>query len=125
MGKKVFVVHEPLRRNAETGHSYRYLDLSSAEKFGELVFLAPRGEFQDDELQKNIRKMHEIIDAEYRTGDYLLPLGHPAYIAAASSILSKKTGGDLNLLVWRGYSFGYSPICFNTRRNQNKIVNPS
>jgi hypothetical protein len=107
---KVFVVNEPLKRIPGSSAYGRAIDLRPAEVFGELVYLAPAGEPPLDPFgwwPEMAKKLLDFNPAE----DFLLPVGHPALITAAASIIGAYCGTTqkycINILVWRGRELGY------------------
>jgi hypothetical protein len=96
---RIFIPHEPLRRDPESGEMVRKIDLSPAAAFGELVFLLPPGEPPRDPVPTI-----EILRAKlagFQSNDYLLPVGSPLLIAWAAAIAARAAGGRLRLLQWR------------------------
>lgn len=83
---KVFVVNEPLKsREGERG---RAIDLRPAQKYGELVFLSPAGEPPLDP-EGWLPRMQELL-RDFCDDDFILPVGHPALIVAAASIIGMR-----------------------------------
>ena len=109
---RVYVVHAPLRHDRATGRWVARVDLSPAEEFGALVHLLPPQSGGNDRVDL------PALAAELAAGlgdltadDYLLPVGHPALIAAAAAYAARRTGGLLRLLEWNrdpvGLDAGY------------------
>lgn len=97
---RVFVVHEPTKRNQD-GSFERAIDVTPAAEHGELVFLTPAG--SGDNLPADPEVLVDLLWGKLKdatSADFLLPTGHPALIAMAAAIFSCVTEGQLNLLVW-------------------------
>lgn len=105
---RVFVVNEPLKRDLETGAWNRTMDLTPAERHGELVFLLPPGNGPRDP-RPIIDTLHNVLET-FTEHDFLLPVGHPLYIAWAAAIAADKTNGTLRMLVWEKTSQSYRPV---------------
>ena len=105
---RVFVVHETLRPDPNTGALVADKDLSPAEAWGELVHVVPPGRQTFD-----VRPVVGIIEdalADITDDDYLLLTGYPEYIAIAGAVASYNLGGRLRLLKWNRRERVYSPI---------------
>lgn len=104
--KRVFVVNEPLKRDP-SGEFGRAIDLRPAEEYGNLVFLSDAGEPPHDPTAW-LPRMIALISTFNADNDYLLPVGHPAMIAAASALIGRMTKAcHINVLLWRGTEIGY------------------
>lgn len=97
---RVFVVSEPLRWDEEQRAWVRSRDLSPAREHGELVFLLPPGNEGPADPAVAIATLTEKL-AGFTVRDYLLPIGHPLYLAWAAAIAARAAGGRLRLLHWR------------------------
>jgi|HubBroStandDraft_4_1064222.scaffolds.fasta_scaffold00019_94 hypothetical protein len=104
----VYVVNEPVKRDPETGQMKRIYDLIPAEGFGSLVYLLPPGDVPGD--SKRIIDMLWDGLARFKPTDYLLPIGHPLYIAWAATVAAQKAGGTLTMLLWDNKYRCYRPV---------------
>lgn len=103
---RVFVPHEVLRRNLETGAFERQMDLSTAEGYGELVFLLEPGRPPNDP-QLYLPVLRAGL-AGFTPADLLLPIGHPAVVAYCAALAARAAGGCLRILVWNSRDRRYS-----------------
>lgn len=103
---KVYVVQAQMKMTTEG--LVPQFDFSSAEKYGELVFLlSPSASpFNPDPI---IRELHEKL-ANYTTEDFILLTGNPCLIGWVVGILADKTDGKFKLLQWNGKEQGYIPV---------------
>lgn len=94
---RVFVVHEPVRLNHDTGVVERTHDLSPAAEYGELVFLMQgRSPLTPQPVIYSLKqKLYGFND-----DDYLLPIGHPALIGWATTIAASYNRGHVRMLIW-------------------------
>lgn len=103
---RVFVVQNHVRFDGATQRLLPKYDISSAAKYGEIVYvLPPRASVAcPDEVIATIAKSL----ADFGPDDYLLPIGHPCFIgwatAIAASRLSRAPSGyptlPLRTLIW-------------------------
>lgn len=103
----VYVPHEPLRRDPETGEWGRAKDLTPALEYGELRFLLPAGRPPNDPAL--VVELLEAGLADFRPEDYLLPVGSPVVSAWAAAIAARRSGGTLRVLEWLTRSSAYRP----------------
>lgn len=107
----VYVSQEVLRRNKEKGVWERAHDLEPAEQYGELKILyRPEPGIRSN---KNPNSMLEIIEEglkDFTDEDYLVLVGAPEVIAAASAYAAQNSGGFINLLVWNSFTLSYDCI---------------
>jgi hypothetical protein len=83
-------------------------DFKPAERFGELVFVLDMNDsvFRlDDTLTKLSQRM-----SGFTKDDYILPIGNPVLIGAATALAADQTGGDFHMLQWLGREKEYIPI---------------
>jgi hypothetical protein len=104
----VFVVSEPLRKD-EAGHWVRTHDLTDARRFGELRFLLPPGDQAPQDPRALIKSLEEGL-RHFTSADFLLPIGHPAYVAWAAAVAARRCGGRLSLLHWNRRLRRYDPL---------------
>lgn len=106
---KVFVIQEVLGR-----------DISPALKYGELVYLLPRGDWTGDlgPVADHIKnKISHISD-----NDWLLMMGDPTLIALVAALVYDKTKGVLNLLKWDKLSTEYHPLSYVDLEKTTEIL---
>lgn len=93
---RVFVTQLPSR--LEDGVWVPSVDVSPAKEFGELVFVIPPGlnhPTADTVIQQLRDRLHDFNSVE----DFLLPMGDPVIMAAASALLGRRTSW-FRLLKW-------------------------
>ena len=95
---KVFVPQQPSRFDAATGLWIPIMDLRPAAKYGDLVIMFNQNASRAD-LHDVVSVMQEHM-AAFQPEDYLVALGDPAFIVAASMIASRKSNGAVRLLKW-------------------------
>ena len=88
------------------------INIMSASKFGEFIFLLP--EFSQIIFSPGplIFKLRNLLK-DYNPHDYLLLTGDPAIIGVACSIVADNTNGKFNLLKWDKQDRMYYPIKIN------------
>jgi hypothetical protein len=94
---KVYITQNPMRRNVYNELVYKY-DLTAAREFGTLDVLLPSGPVLISP-QLSIMKMREKLRG-FKPNDWLLCLGDPVVIAAASAIIAEVNNGVVPALVW-------------------------
>jgi hypothetical protein len=94
---RVFITQNPMRRNVYNDLVYKY-DLTAAREYGSLEVLLPSGPVLISP-QLAITQMREKL-RDFKPNDWLLCLGDPVVIAAASAIVSEVNGGVVPVLVW-------------------------
>ncbi len=106
---RVFIVSEPLRYDGDRRMWVRSMNLTPATVWGELVFLMPPGNEGPTDPAAAIAQLTKGL-ACFTADDYLLPVGHPLYIAWAGAIAARTTGGALNLLHWLPREKNYAVV---------------
>lgn len=91
----VFVVHEPVRWN---GRRMVALDMSPAEKFGDLRVIFP-GQDRPPPAQEAMPILQNAMCA-FRPDDYLVIAGDMDLVVWAAALALKTTSGTLRLLKW-------------------------
>jgi len=94
---RVFITQNPMRRNVYNELVYKY-DLTAAREYGSLEVLLPSGPVLISP-QLSVMKLREKL-RDFRPNDWLLCLGDPVVIAAASAIIAEVNGGVVPALVW-------------------------
>lgn len=107
---RVFVTQEVLVR--DRGQLVRRFDLSSAEEYGEIVYLV-QGPASAFSIVPVTRQLTDGLRS-FTEQDYLLPLGDPTLMMAAGIIASKRTGGVVNVLKWDRRSGAYLTVTLRT-----------
>lgn len=96
---RVFVILDQQHRDRFTGEMTSKFDFSSAEDYGELVFvLAPNSNPRDPKANE---ELWEALRT-YTEADYLLPVGSPVLIMlmGAYAALSEANVSKLTILDW-------------------------
>lgn len=104
----VYAPQVPSKYDAATKLWLPSVNLQPAKRFGELVVMLP----------PNANRLHinPLITAlreqmkDYGAEDYIIAVGDPSLIAAASCIAVKKTNGILRILKWDRQSSAYIPV---------------
>jgi hypothetical protein len=81
-------------------------DIDPAREFGEVI-LPP--ESQSRSPIERVNRLRDLL-ADFKPGDYLLPLGDPGLIATAALIAGQKSGQRLRILVWDRYERRYNEV---------------
>lgn len=104
---RVFVVQKQLRQDHNTGDLVPKFDLSSAEKYGELVYvLSPTAApWAADSIMSDIREKLK----DFQTTDYLLLIGNPVLIGLVSAVAADMAG-SVQFLQWSGRQQSYIPV---------------
>lgn len=103
---RVFIVCEPQRRNQE-GKSVK-LDLSPASEWGEPIILLAYDQSLPD-ATKTIRLLTDKL-ATFCDNDYLVPIGDPVLMCAATAVAAFRNSGRVKLLKWDRKHSAYFPI---------------
>jgi hypothetical protein len=104
---RVFVTQKPYTRMRDG--AVRYIkDISPAKQYGELVYMANRGDIPEDELAAAdlVWKLRALLSG-FTRHDYLLPMGHPTVMMIAGCIAAEQTGGEVKILVWNKEAHNY------------------
>lgn len=101
---RVFITQRPSVKTAQ-GWADKY-DITTAEHFGRLVEILPRGNIPKL-VGPTIGRLEDALQ-DFTDRDYLLMLGDPIAISIASVIAARKTGGILRLLKWDRHQGEYS-----------------
>jgi hypothetical protein len=108
---KVFVPQEPSRYDRNTKLWMPTVNISAAEKYGEIVVMLP----------PSVNRMHTaplvsvIRDRmrDFTPDDWVVALGDPSMIAVACCIAQRHTGGLLRMLKWDRVSRDYIAVEIN------------
>lgn len=115
---RVFVVNEPLRRerlaDGSRGPMTRFMNLVSAEEYGDLTFLLPPGKVPNDPVAI-IEILREKL-ATFSARDYIIPVGDMIACTLAVSIAVRKTDGRVNLLRWSTDNTCYTSVAVDLER---------
>lgn len=109
----VYITQNPMKRNVNHDMVHMY-DLTPAREYGELEVLLPSGPVlitPHESVSHLRRKLANFTDS-----DYLLCLGDPVAIAAASAIVSDVNDGVIPLLVWDRHLRKYLSIKVDIHR---------
>ena len=108
---KVYAPQVPSKYDPATKLWLPSINLDPAKTFGEVVVMLP----------PNANRLHinPLIVAlrdqmkEFTEDDYIVAVGDPSLIAAASCIAVRKTGGLLRILKWDRQTRAYIPVEVN------------
>lgn len=98
--KRVFVVQNQHRLNDRSGNLEPKFDFSSAERYGELIYLlSPTARpFSPEHVISQLKD--KLID--FRDEDCLLLIGNPCLIGFAVAVASWANEGRVRVLQWDG-----------------------
>lgn len=113
---RVFITQNPMRRNAHQQLVHKY-DLTPAREYGNLVVLLSAGPVLIDP-EYAVKKLREQLN-DFRHDDWLLCLGDPVAIAAASAIVAEVNDGVIPVLVWDRQVTKYLAIKVDTNALRN------
>ena len=105
---KVYAVQEVLRRDDSSGQLVPAYDITPALEYGLLEFLMPGGRMMlsTAPVVASMRtKLKDFCDE-----DFILPIGDPAAICAASMIAASMNNGRVRVLRWDKFVQRYIPI---------------
>lgn len=108
---KVYVPQQPSRYDTATRLWIPTINVEPAKQFGEVVVMLP----------PNANRLHTAPlvaalkeqMADFCVEDYIVAVGDPSLIAAASCIAVRKTNGSLKMLKWDRISSSYIPVEIN------------
>lgn len=116
----VYVVQQPVRKDLKSGQLVPSMDLTPALEYGELVSLLAPGQVALLPAQMLGALRHGLKD--FTDDDYLLPVGDPVAIAAASIVAAEFNRGRVKVLRWDGRARAYMVIpLYIDRRFQDAI----
>ena len=104
---KVYIIQNVMRKYPDG--TYRGLDYSQAERFGEVVFLFDGNKQVVMSQQPTIRKLKTVLK-DFSDNDYLLLVGDPALIGLTTSVLVTISNGRYNMLKYDRIEKDYFPI---------------
>ena len=104
---KVYIIQNVMRKYP--GGTYRGLDYSQAERFGEIVYLFDGNKQVVMSPQPTIRKLKSVLK-DFNDNDYLLLVGDPALIGLTTSVLVTISNGRYNMLKYDRIEKDYFPI---------------
>jgi hypothetical protein len=108
MPPRVFVPQVPSRFDRTNRIWLPTVNLQAAERYGEVITILPPN--------ANRAAIAPLVDAmrsrlqDFTSEDWLVAVGDPSLIAAASCIAAKNAGGTLNLLKWDKLVSDYIPV---------------
>jgi hypothetical protein len=107
----VYIVQEPLRRDPESGVLVPRINYGTITPFGTPRFIFSWGEITDN-MELDDLTMQRFIDRardalrDFSDDDYLVPMGHPALIAAAT-VAAADRNERIRMLDWSRERRGY------------------
>lgn len=105
---RVYVVQEPLKKD-QSGAVVPRIDLTPAEKFGEIVFLLSWTDPKKMTPDQCIGKIRRGL-SDYNQSDYMVFVGSPTVMWAAGAIASEMSGGVVRTLEWDNRTSSYNVI---------------
>lgn len=105
---KIFVPQIPSRFDRGMRVWVPTVDMSPAERFGELVVALPP-EANRMHTAPLIAALKERM-SDFGPEDYIVAVGDPSLIAAAAVIATRKNSGLLRMLKWDRMSGSYNPV---------------
>jgi hypothetical protein len=103
----VYVTQDVMVRGAD-GAMQRKFNTEPAQQYGSVRTLLA-GNTRMFSSVHVVRMLKEQLRS-FSENDYLLLLGDPSVMAAASAIASARNGGRFKILVWDRMMFGYVPV---------------
>jgi len=103
---KVYVIHEPVRRDKQTGQMIPVFDLQPASRFGVLTFVLPGGNRPPLSPEAVLPQIRDAMMA-YTEDDYIVTVGDPALYVWAAALAAHGTNGAVNLLKWNAREQSY------------------
>jgi hypothetical protein len=105
---KIYIPQLPSRFDTGSRLWIPTVNIEPARQFGEVVVMLPpnANRLHTSPLVAALREQM----ADYCVDDYVVALGDPSLIAAASCIAVRKTGGFLRILKWDRMSSAYIPV---------------
>lgn len=105
---RVYVVQDQHRWDEGTSRLVPKFDLSTAEEYGDLIFLlgANAAPFNSPPI---IRELQQKL-SDYQDDDYLLLIGNPCLIGWSVAIAADMNEGRVQLLQWSGKDRRYIPV---------------
>lgn len=113
---RVFITQNPMRRNVHKELVHKY-DLTPAREFGNLEVLLPSGPVLISP-ESAVSKLREKLSS-FTKDDWLLCLGDPVAIAAASAIVAEVNDGVIPVLVWDRQVRQYLAVVVDTNPLRN------
>jgi hypothetical protein len=93
---KVFVVQEPMKRDAATGAMVSIFNFKKALAFGELEVCLPSG-MVSLSPGPTVSRLNDVL-RNFSDDDYLLAAGDPSAIAIAGAIAANRNRGKFKVL---------------------------
>lgn len=105
---KVFVIHEPVRRDQTTGDVVPLYDISTAADHGDLTFVLPRGRYAPTDPALVLPALRQAM-AGYEPHDSIVMLGDIGLVGWAIALAARSTNGLVKTLRW-GRDGRYHPV---------------
>lgn len=105
---KVYVPQVPSKYDTATKLWVPSVNLDNAKQYGEILVMLPpnANRLHINPLITALREQMKDFSAE----DYIVAVGDPSLIAAASCIAVRRTNGLLRILKWDRLSSSYIPV---------------
>jgi hypothetical protein len=111
---KVYVVQIPKRRDKETDRFVPVVDISPAEKFGELTqpMFPSNGVayLTQNDVHETRKRLKDFTD-----DDYILAVGDAAAIGLSMALAAEMNRGKVNVLRWDKRRFEYVNLKFDLK----------
>ena len=107
---RVFITQIPSKRDPATHKWMPTVNIAPAQRFGKVVVMLPPNA-QWGASTEIVRLLKARLAEEgFTPDDYLLPMGSPAVMAAASAIVARRGNGAVRLLEWDRTTSAYNEV---------------
>lgn len=103
-----YIINEPLRFDGHSGKLIPMYDLTSAESFGRLVYVLPRGNNPPKDPELTLPLIKDAM-RHYTKEDYIIAVGHIELFSWATALAVQATDGIINQLKWDNSIEQYVP----------------
>jgi hypothetical protein len=95
----VFIVQNVRMRNHHTGEFEDKYDFQKASVYGNVTVVLTKDKTSPLVPAPALFQLQHALK-NFSDDDYLLPVGNPAFVAAAGAIAAKNNGGRFKVLIW-------------------------
>jgi len=110
---RVFIVHEPLRRDPESGNMIPMHNLTPATEYGDLRFIIPTGDRPGYDPEASLQYIRPAM-ADFMPEDFIVCVGDMALVSWAVALAARTTDGYVQLLRWDARADNYRGKYYNT-----------